>query len=184
MQKNLTELPVSTFEQIEDIIDAPSNLNMRNQDIYGTRSVPRKRMADTYKRVREISTKYGANEHELELILSRFLKGDRKKSIKSIGQDVNHYYEMKMKSLRQSPNKIQGDSLLHDDIEQRHHLHVPTDQSEAILNADRMIYTEEGNGTGDIRVFSEYVKQETEGVNIEINEYMKVGANTPGLVRR
>jgi hypothetical protein len=85
LQKNMTELPVSTFEQIEDIIEAPSQIKQRNGDIYGTKSAPKKRMAETYKRVKEISAKYGATEQDLEVILSKFMKGERKKSLQEIG---------------------------------------------------------------------------------------------------
>jgi hypothetical protein len=56
----MKELPLKTFDEIEDIIDPVPKEKRQNADIYGLKqTLPNngRRMADTYKRVREIAHK-------------------------------------------------------------------------------------------------------------------------------
>ena len=54
----MNELPMKSFGEIEDIIAPPNNSDLKSKtsDVYGTKQiVQNRRMAGTYKRVRELT---------------------------------------------------------------------------------------------------------------------------------
>lgn len=59
LQRNMKELPIKSFDEIENIIGEP------------------RKMADTYKRVREIAHKKAGSEQEMDQIISKFLSSKR-----------------------------------------------------------------------------------------------------------
>ena len=65
LQKNFKQLPLDVFDEVEDII---------NEGQGGRKGAKRPRkMADTYKRVREIQEKYGKGEEEMDALLKKYL---------------------------------------------------------------------------------------------------------------
>ena len=57
-------MPLKTFDEIEDIIQGKDR---DSSDVYGTHNKQNgRRMADTYKKIREIAQKYSSSDLEME----------------------------------------------------------------------------------------------------------------------
>lgn len=68
----MKELPIDTFDEIEDIIE-PVHMP-KNADIYGTKQMKQgRRMADTYKRVKEIANKYSTNDQDIDEMIQKYV---------------------------------------------------------------------------------------------------------------
>ena len=70
----MSDLPLKALDEIENIMEYnPEGLN---EDIYGTKNkgsgIQTRKMADTYKRVREIATKYSNSDQEMEEMLAKY----------------------------------------------------------------------------------------------------------------
>jgi len=73
LQKNMRDLPLKTFDEIENIMEY--NPDSLNEDVYGTKNkggTQTRRMADTYKRVREIASKYANSDQEMEDMIAKY----------------------------------------------------------------------------------------------------------------
>ena len=121
----MQELPLKTFDEIERII----NLRYENEDAYGMknkngqeRQPSVRRMADTYKRVREIATKYSKTDQDIEDKINKYVSANSKLStiqpgtgtksnmrhrqLQSLSNEVNQHYKNKLDKL-QKGDKIQ-----------------------------------------------------------------------------
>lgn len=64
-------MPLKSFDEIEDIIQGKDR---DSSDVYGTQNKQNgRRMADTYKKIREIAQKYSSSDLEMEQMLSKYM---------------------------------------------------------------------------------------------------------------
>jgi hypothetical protein len=77
LQKNFQVLPIQSMGEIEDIISLqahPDGSTPKNESsLVPTNRTPSvRRMADTYKKIRDMASKYGQGEPDVDQMISEF----------------------------------------------------------------------------------------------------------------
>ena len=86
-------LPLETFDEIEDIITHNGQSADEKKSTFRQTSNTR-RMADIYKRVREISTKYGNSEVDIDEMVNRYVSkaGSKRKNPFEMGKNKGSFH--------------------------------------------------------------------------------------------
>ena len=133
-------------------------------------------MADTYKRIREISNKYGGSEDDMEHMISKCLKGQHKtKRLDALSMDVNKYYKTQINQLREETRHNYNNGIMQDPASEYGPLRVNKGTMKKVPEPiQHLLKPEEMNHTfaqgiqqqsvgdvNEIRNFDEYVQKET-----------------------